>query len=247
MNVQTTLQDATTASGNQVAQRSFKGRALLIAGLIGAVAGAAIWAWQTLRGAPPSNQLMVSGNIEAHLSLVSFKDVSSRIVELPFDEGQWVEQGQLIARVDDSNYRQQAAVDEAAVQVQQQQLASARQNLLAAQHTVANNQADLAEKSADYQRYQELWKENATSAQSRDLAATAMKQSAASLKRDQAMVGVAEENIAAAAAAVKNAQETLRLAKITLGYTVLSAPFPGVIVVRQTELGEVMQPGTPVV
>jgi HlyD family secretion protein len=55
------------------------------------------------------------------------------------------------------------------------------------------------------------------------------------------------ENIAAAAAAVKNAQETLRLAKITLGYTVLSAPFSGVIVVRQTELGEVMQPGTPVV
>ena len=32
-----------------------------------------------------------------------------------------------------------------------------------------------------------------------------------------------------------------------LGYTVLRAPFSGVILVRQTELGEVMQPGTPVV
>jgi HlyD family secretion protein len=32
-----------------------------------------------------------------------------------------------------------------------------------------------------------------------------------------------------------------------LGYTVLRAPFAGVILVRQTELGEVMQPGTPVV
>src|SRR5262245_14708981 len=245
MNVQTST--AQQRTGNDVAPRSRRKRTLLLALVVLAGAGAAALYWRISRQGVAAGEWMVSRNIEAHQSLVSFKDVTSRIVELPFDEGQWVEKGQLLARVDDSNYRQQVAVDEAAVQVQQQQLASARQNLLAAQHTVANDQADFAEKSTDYQRYQELWKENATSAQSRDLAATAMKQSASSLKRDQAMVGVAEENIAAAAAAVKNAQETLRLAKITLGYTVLSAPFSGVIVVRQTELGEVMQPGTPVV
>ena len=39
----------------------------------------------------------------------------------------------------------------------------------------------------------------------------------------------------------------MRLAEITLGYTVLTAPFAGVILVRQAELGEVMLPGTPVV
>ena len=32
-----------------------------------------------------------------------------------------------------------------------------------------------------------------------------------------------------------------------LGYTTLRAPFDGVILVRQAELGEVMVPGTPVV
>jgi HlyD family secretion protein len=247
MNVQTTVREATTPSDNEVSRRSFKRRALLIAFVIGAGAGAAIWGWQMLRGAAPPNQLMVSGNIEAHLSLVSFKDVTSRIVELPFEEGQWVEKGQLIARLDDSNYRQQVAVDQAGVQVQQQQLASARQNLVATQNTVANDEADFAQKNADYERFQQLWNENATSAQSRDQAETAMKQSAAALKRDQAMVGVAEKNIATAAANIKNAEETLRLANITLGYTVLRAPFSGVIVERQTELGEVMQPGTPVV
>lgn len=245
MNVQTSpLQQRT--GPDDAAPRSSRKRTLLFALVVLAGAGAAALYWLSRHGVA-SGELMVSGNIEAHQSLVSFKDVTSRIVELPFDEGQWVAKGQLIARVDDSNYKQQVAVDEAAVLVQQQQLASARQNLLAAQHTVANDEADLAEKNVDYQRYLELWKENATSTQSRDLAETAMKQSAASLKHDQAMVGVAEENIAAAAAAVKNAQETLRLAKITLGYTVLSAPFSGVIVVRQTELGEVTQPGTPVV
>ena len=58
--------------------------------------------------------------------------MTSRIVELPFDEGQWVEQGTLLARLDDSNYKQQVAVDEAAVKVQQEQLASARESLAAA-------------------------------------------------------------------------------------------------------------------
>ena len=246
MNVQTSPVQKRTGTDDDPAPRSSRKRTLLALVLL-AGAGAAVLYWQISREGVAPGELMVSGNIEAHQSLVSFKDVTSRIIELPFDEGQWVEKGQLIARVDDSNYRQQVAVDEAAVQVQKQQLESARQNLIATQNTVANDDADVAEKNVDYQRYQELWRQNATSAQSRDLANTAMKQSAAALKHDQAMVGVAQRNIAAEAAAVKNAEETLRLAKITLGYTVLNAPFSGVIVVRQTELGEVMQPGTPVV
>ncbi|HTR62634.1 MAG TPA: HlyD family efflux transporter periplasmic adaptor subunit [Candidatus Binataceae bacterium] len=247
MNVQTSPVQKRTGNDDDLAPRSSRKRALLLALVVLAGAGAAVLYWQLSREGVAAGELMVSGNIEAHQSLVSFKDVTSRIVELPFDEGQWVEKGQLIARVDDSNYRQQVAVDEAAVEVQKQQLESAKQTLIAAQHTVVNDQADFAEKDIDAQRYQELWKQNATSAQSRDLADTAMKQSAASLKHDQAMVAVAQQNIAAAAASVKNAEETLRLARITLGYTVLNAPFSGVIVVRQTELGEVMQPGTPVV
>ena len=247
MNVQTGPVQNRTRTDDDLGPRSWKQRALLLALVVLTGAGAAVLYWQISRQGVAGDELLVSGNIEAHQSLVSFKDVTSRIVELPFDEGQWVEKDQLIARVDDSNYRQQVAVDEAAVGVQQQQLESARQSLIAAQNTVVNDQADSAEKNVDYQRYQELWKQNATSTQSRDLAETAVKQSAAALKHDQAMVGVAQENIAVAAAAVKNAEETLRLAKITLGYTVLNAPFSGVIVVRQTELGEVMQPGTPVV
>ncbi len=37
------------------------------------------------------------------------------------------------------------------------------------------------------------------------------------------------------------------MSQIVLGYTVLRAPFSGVIQVRQAELGEIMVPGTPVV
>src|SRR5690349_10308497 len=44
--------------------------------------------------------LMLSGNVEAHESELSFKGVQSRVVELPFEEGQPVRMGTVLARVD---------------------------------------------------------------------------------------------------------------------------------------------------
>ena len=63
---------------------------------------------------------------------LGFKTVQSRIVELPFNEGQWVKAGTLIAKVDDCDYRQQVSISEATLEVQKRQLAAAEQNLDAA-------------------------------------------------------------------------------------------------------------------
>jgi HlyD family secretion protein len=212
------------------------------------VLGAGAWAAYSLlfEHGGPANSLLVSGDIEAHESVLSFKTVQSRIVELPFDEGQWVKAGTLLARLEDHDYRQQIVVDEAVLQVQQRQLALALRNLEAAKRTVASDQADLWEKTIDYQRAQELWQKNVAPTQSRDLAETALKQSRAVLERDQALQAAAEESITVAQANINNAQESLKLARIILGYTTLYAPFSGVILVRNAELGEDMQPGTPV-
>ena len=67
------------------------------------------------------------------------------------------------------------------------------------------------------------------------------------MQRDVAMERSAQQDIEVAKANIRNASANLELAKIMLGYTTLRAPFSGVILTRQTELGEVMQPGTPVV
>jgi HlyD family secretion protein len=191
--------------------------------------------------------LRLSGNIEAHQSVLSFKLVQSRIVDLPFNEGQWVETGTLLARLDDSNYRQQVAIDEASLLVHEQQLAATFRELEAALQTVAADQADLTQKTLDFGRLQTLWQKGATSKQSRDLADAALKESQAAYLRDQAIVAAREQAIEVAKANVQHAREVLALSKILLDYTVLRAPFSGVILVRQAELGEVMLPGTPVV
>jgi HlyD family secretion protein len=155
--------------------------------------------------------------------------------------------GTVIARLDDSDYRQQVAIDEATLDVQRRQLASSEQTLEASLKTLVSDEADVTQKSMDYDRYQALWKNGNTSTQVRDQAQTSLKQSTAALERDRALARVAERNVDLARAGIHSAEETLKMAQIVLGYTVLRAPFDGVILVRQAELGEVVMPGTPVV
>ncbi len=199
-----------------------------------------------LFGERERESLVLSGNIEAHESVLSFKDVQSRITVLPFDEGQWVEKGVALAQVDDSDYRQQEVIAAQTLRVQERQLALAIRNLEAAKRTVASDKADLAQKTLDYHRYQDLWTQAVVPTQTRDLAETAFKQSEANYQRDTALQAAAVESVAVARANVKNAENSLKLARIILGYTILYAPFSGVILVRNAELGEVVQPGTPV-
>jgi HlyD family secretion protein len=196
--------------------------------------------------APPKG-ILVSGNIEAHESILAFKTVQSRIVELPFDEGATVKEGTLIARVDAADYQQQVAIASATLEVQQRQLEAAQQNWDATRSTVLSDEADLAQKTSDADRAQKLWKDGTVSTQARDQALTAAKQSAAILQRDRALALAAEHSVALAQANIELATANLRMAEIVLGYTTLTAPFDGVIMVRQAELGEIAAPGTPIV
>jgi HlyD family secretion protein len=191
--------------------------------------------------------ILVSGNIEAHQSVLGFKTVQSRIVELPFDEGQWVEAGTLIARLDDGDYRQQVAVSDANLDMQNRQLAAAEKNLTAAQRTVEFAAADLEFREAEFKRAAFLLEKGAGTVEQRDQTYAAFRQSTAAHLRDQALENAAERQVELSQAAIRNAAESLKLAKIILGYTELRAPFAGVIQVRQAELGEIMVPGTPVV
>ena len=121
--------------------------------LAGVVAAGVYYYPRLIKKPAPVNQLTLSGNIEAHESLVGFK-VPGRIVDLPIEEGQQVEQGALLARLDDADYKQRVSVDEATVRVRESSLAltlagTRQQEVKAAQQTMLDAQADLDEKKID--------------------------------------------------------------------------------------------------
>jgi HlyD family secretion protein len=225
-------------------------RAALVALLFVVVAagGYATWrspvVWRMLFApASSADHIVVSGNIEAHQSVLSFTQVQAPIVYLPFDEGAYVTCGTVLARLDDRFYRQQTEIDRTNLQVATAQVTANESNLTAAQNSVTSDQFDLTEKQRDFARAEELLKTHIVSQQNRDLAFTAAQQSAAALARDQALVQVAHDNITLAKANEAAAAAKLELDEVTLSYTVLRAPFNGVISVREAELGELAGPG----
>jgi HlyD family secretion protein len=210
-----------------------------------AAGGYASWRWRAVLfgESARAGRITVSGNIEAHESVLSFTQVQAAIVELPFDEGAHVTLGTVLARVDDSLYQQQVIIDRASEQVASAQVAVNESSLAAARSSVSSDQFDLAEKQRDAARAEELVKTAATSVQTRDLTRTAAQQSAATLAHDRAMLQVASTNIALARANEAAAAAKLALDQVTVGYTTLRAPFDGVISVREAERGQLAGPG----
>jgi HlyD family secretion protein len=224
------------------------------------VAGATLAAFTYLpsrfRKQPIRNELRVSGNIEVHESDLSFK-VQGRVKELPVQEGQWVEAGTMLARLDDDDYRQQVMTDEANMNLRHAQLGlteagSRTQDIKATEQSMLDAQADLELKKIDLKRKEELYKKDAISAETRDIAATNLKRAQAMYERSKQLYeemkeGSRREQIVVDRQTVAQAFQNLRLSRIKLGYTVLRAPSAGVIVTREAELGEVVSPGTPIV
>ncbi|HYL12906.1 MAG TPA: efflux RND transporter periplasmic adaptor subunit [Terriglobales bacterium] len=200
--------------------------------------------------------LKVSGNIETHESVVGFK-VQGRIVELPIEEGQWVERGALLAKLDSDDYRQQVAMDEAALRVQRRQLdlglaGTRQQELQATEQVLLDAKADLEQKKLDFKRADTLFKQEVGSQQARDQAETNLKRAQAAVDRaqqqyDEAVEGTRREQLDINRANVVQAEQKLRMSRINLEYATLTAPKSGVVLVRQAELGEVVAPNTPVV
>ena len=232
-------------------------RALLIVILVilAALAGIRFYhVW--LNGRSPANEMKLSGNIEAHESLVSFK-VMGRIIDLPVDEGMAMKAGDLLAQLDSADYRQQVAMDEAAQRVRNRQLVlglagSRWQDIDAAKQTVVDSKADLDQKKKDYARYEALYEKDEISAQTRDQAATNVTRAQATYDRAQEILnelveGTRKEELDVDRSNVRQAKENLDMSQIRLSYTVLRAPFDGIVLVRQAELGEVVSPGTPIV
>ncbi len=230
---------------------------ILVLALLAAAVAVGIYLYPKFARKPaPTNELTLSGNIEAHESLVSFR-VQGRIAELPIEEGQEVGQGALLARLEDADYRQRVRMDEAGVGVRESNLAltqagTREQEIKALEQNMLDAKADFAEKQIDADRAQKLFSKDEVSAQDRDLAATALKRSqaayeAAQQRHNEAVEGSRKEDIAIAQANLKQAKTSLGLSQVDLGYTVLRSPYAGVISVREAELGEVVSPGTPVV
>ena len=159
-----------------------------------------------------------SGNIRARRTVDISSDVSGRIVELNVDEGDDVEEGQILLRIDQTQF--QAAVAQSRAALSQREAQAAQQN------------ASLIQATREYDRMQGLWTRDSTlvSRQQVDDAAT--------------QAEVAEALFTAAEHGVDQASATLAEAEDRLSKTTIRAPISGKVTRLNIELGETAIVGT---
>jgi len=132
----------------------------LIGLIIAILAGIGIYYGLYRKNAPASNSIRVSGNIEITEVQISFK-IPGRVEERLVDEGQQVQKGQIIARLDTSDLVKEDDIRKAEQQVAQaaltELLAGSRpQEIAAAQATVEAARADRNDAESHFVRIGKL-------------------------------------------------------------------------------------------
>jgi HlyD family secretion protein len=223
--------------------------------LVAAVIAGLLYTFLTREKGKNNPYLKVSGNIETTEVNVGFK-ISGRIVELGVEEGDWTEKGKVIARLDEEDLRhrlEQARASLKAAQVRLDKLlaGSRPEEIREAQAGLEQTQFDLENKKKIYERMKALFERGVIPKETLDNAETGFKMAEAATERARenyqlVKIGPRREDIEDARAQVEQARANLKLIETQLGYTVLTSPLSGVVLVKSSEVGEVVNPGTSV-
>lgn len=169
----------------------------------------------------------LTGRTSARLVAEVRPQVGGLIERRLFTEGGDVKAGDVLYQIDPAPY--QAALDNAAANlaVVEKNADRARAALQAGLANVARQRATLALARTNRDRFEEAFKERAVSAGQRDQAATEAQVAEATLLAGEAQVESDRQTIAAAEAAIRQADAALKTARINRGYTAITAPISG--------------------
>jgi membrane fusion protein (multidrug efflux system) len=195
--------------------------------------------------------------LKADSVLISPK-VSGYIAEVLVNDNQPVRAGQVLARIDDRDYRTALAVARANVDAEKagidnlvQQIAQQQLTIAEARATVEADRAALTFAQQDYDRYASLSRTGAGTIQSAQRATSEIRQRQATLDHDIAALGAAGKQVdvlttqlAKAKATLAQQQGYLQQAELNEGYTTIVAPVDGTVGARTLRVGQFVQAGT---
>lgn len=208
-----------------------------------------------VRNGGADDALLASGTVEATEAALGFQ-VPGRIERVVPNEGDRVKAGDQLAWLDRTELearRAQAAAQRAAARAVLAELQAGARSEELAQAREAARAADerYTDAQRDFERVQRLLQGGAVSQEAYDKAKLALE--VATSQRDQAAqqlklveTGPRPERIAAQRAAVAQGEAAVRQAEAALANAVITAPFDGVVTVRDREPGETVGAGAPV-
>jgi membrane fusion protein, multidrug efflux system len=214
--------------------------------------------WGTARLiAEPRSETTNDAYVTADYTLVAPR-VSGQISEVLVDDNQVVKAGQLLARIDDRDYRAALANAEGDVKVATAEvsdfdarIAQHPELVAQAQATLRSDQAALAFAHANATRYGDLSAGGAGTVEEQQHAVTALAEQQAGQEHDRAALRTAEEQLEIlragrekALGTLARAQAALDQANLNLSYTEIRAPIDGMVGQRSVRVGAFVGAGT---
>ena len=184
--------------------------------------------------------------------------VSGYIADVQVQDNEPVKAGQVLAHIDDRDFRAAQAQAKAGVEAAEAAINNIDAETILQQSVIEQakaetfaSQASLKFNRTDVVRYNDLAKDGYASVQRAQQSETARSQSAADLQRDQAglvaaqkKIGVLESQRVQAVAERARAQAVLQQADLNLSYTTITAPVDGTVGARSLRVGAFVNAGT---
>ncbi|HUA66687.1 MAG TPA: efflux RND transporter periplasmic adaptor subunit [Alphaproteobacteria bacterium] len=158
--------------------------------------------------------LNASGYVTARREATVSSKVTGKVISILIEEGMKVTNGQILARLDDSNVR-------AALEV-------AKAQLLSAQAAVEETRAQLKQANADYERVSELAQRKISSQSDLDQAEASAKSLRAHLEWQETQIAIARSQV--------------DMSQQDLDDMTIRAPFDGVVTTKDAQPGEMISP-----
>jgi membrane fusion protein (multidrug efflux system) len=190
--------------------------------------------------------------VDASIALITPR-VAGTVVELAVSDNWQVKRGDLLVRLDPTDYQIPLRQAEARLADTEHQVEELRAQVRAADSQVRLTQAELELASLDGTRTEQLFQQKVVSVEDLDHSRTALRVARSRVEaareeaeRARATLGIPIDAPATDSPLVQQAAAQRDQAKLMLSYTELQAPVSGAVATRSVQLGQRVDPGQPI-
>jgi len=209
-----------------------------------------------LRMPKSTGELKVSGTIEVTSVELSFK-VPGRMGQRLVDEGETVRVGQTVARLEDDELKEERDTRAAEQRAARAALAdleagSRREEIAQADAALARMRADAEQRAKDFVRMEALFRREVIPLKDLDAARAGRDASAAAVREAEQRlrllkIGPRPDAVRQSRAKAESASSGLALAETRLSQSILASPLNGLVLSKHAEAGEMLAAGSPVI
>lgn len=209
-----------------------------------AVAGKTSVEVQEVKTGGESSGDTYKATLEAYNQGVISSETSAKVITVSVENGQYVNAGDTIAKLDDSDVQNNIKAEQSQLEIKEKQLDSAQDQLNSAQVAMEKLKVNVDDAKRNYDRQKILFDNKAISQSDLDAAEKTLNSAQADYDSGNAVIETATANIETAKANVEDENVKIASYQTDLDNTVIKAPISGVISDKSIDVGQVVAKGS---